>query len=118
MPSIELRSCPFCGGEAEMWGIDTATPYVACESCGVSQPHVRRDAYDAAAAWNRRAERTCHVKYGPTAVFENETGSDWSTQDFASTCSECGGNMNRDPFTGRYPRYCPSCGARVVGVGE
>ena len=57
---------------------------------------------------------TCRIEYGPSAVFRNETGPDWTTQDFVARCSECGHRMHQDPFTGEWPRYCPWCGAKVV----
>lgn len=63
-------------------------------------------------------ERTCRIEYGHSAVFRNETGPDWTTQDFVARCSECGHRMHQDPFTGEWPRYCPSCGAKVIKVKE
>ena len=54
----------------------------------------------AISAWNRRAERTCHVvrtgEPSPTGVPRERR------------CSECGARLTR------FGRYCPGCGARVV----
>lgn len=69
MSDIELKPCPFCGGEARLvWmnvrNTDTGAKayHVKCTKCQCTQwpdgsgefPRYGRDA--AAAAWNRRAE--------------------------------------------------------------
>lgn len=53
---IELKPCPFCGGEAEMMG--DQYPYVECQECGVnfSADHSYEfDDNDAASKWNARS---------------------------------------------------------------
>ncbi|WP_417518835.1 Lar family restriction alleviation protein [Marinobacter sp.] len=53
--SIELKPCPFCGGEAEMMG--DQYPYVECQECNVnfSANHSYEfDQDDAASNWNSR----------------------------------------------------------------
>ena len=52
--------------------------------------------WEAAAAWNRRAERTCRVVH-------NEDGY--------PSCSECGAHY----LCMLDASYCPDCGAKVVG---
>lgn len=50
----ELESCPFCGGEAEIWG----SPYgyaILCSECLVETITYKTKS-EAIAAWNRRAE--------------------------------------------------------------
>ena len=114
----ELLPCPFCGGEAEMLTAESMNGGylfgIMCNDC-----RSRGDVYDteaeAIAAWNSRAERTCHD--------DNIGGS--------FVCSECGANV-KDTYVGRsyidkfgkrwYAtsngqafNYCPNCGAKVVG---
>lgn len=55
---IELRSCPFCGGEAV---IEHNSEYddegyaVRCSECGIESPNCCSDEHEAAQWWNRRA---------------------------------------------------------------
>lgn len=53
---------------------------------------------------------TCEV------VMEEPEGDagEFVAQMLGTVCSECGGDLHRDRFTGAYPAYCPHCGARVV----
>ena len=48
---IKLKSCPFCGGDAEMMGITFV--YVKCLKCGVETMGYREED-EAAGEWNRR----------------------------------------------------------------
>lgn len=58
MPEIELKPCPFCGGEAilkEHYNSYTDWWLVSCSECGVSQTgHANEFSYEAKEAWNRR----------------------------------------------------------------
>lgn len=105
----ELRPCPFCGGEAML-----STYYdfykVHCNSDDCWAEVSVGDAYngvgkwygsvdEAIAAWNIRAERTCH----PVTV-------DVSCCEDATACSACG---KVDSDLSEYD-YCPWCGAKVV----
>lgn len=59
MERNELKSCPFCGGNARMqqclrWDIDKYRYFVACEVCGVETPRIARTRQEAASSWNRR----------------------------------------------------------------
>lgn len=105
--TTELKPCPFCGGEAQVgWtDFDSGVIFVGCETCGMyCEP---KDCYaneqKAIEAWNTRAKRTCHMTY-------NE---EWSGDEYyptqAYTCSRCGWITEMG-----VPRYCPSCGAKVV----
>lgn len=111
-----LLPCPFCGGRPY---VQIYEPYetcvearVVCSSCHVSTSREYQSwkvSYmdddltrtlaigRAISAWNRRAARTCHY------VYDREI--------CAWRCSECGG---LEPV-GDHVRYCPDCGARVVG---
>ena len=92
---MELKPCPFCGGEAQArrnmvgyWLVVCDTPY--CSSIGGYNTEA-----EAIAAWNTRAERTC----------KNINGENW----WAFECSECGEMIEQG-----VPEYCPECGAKVV----
>lgn len=61
---IELKKCPFCGGEAKKKAAEVSgyrMAYIACESCGASssiynigKPRIRDEENPAIKAWNRR----------------------------------------------------------------
>ena len=51
----ELRKCPFCGGEAEMFFDVPYASYVECLKCG-SRTKICYTKAEAIAAWNRRVE--------------------------------------------------------------
>lgn len=129
----ELKPCPFCGGEAISFSEDdgwTATgensyrAYAGCHNpeCGIGfelfhigddlstdeddQPdgmHCYSLEQQAIAAWNTRAERTCHWEW---SVFgsEPDTWEGWN----CSVCGEMGDELSE------IPNFCPSCGAKVV----
>lgn len=108
MMGEQLKPCPFCGGDAELQKslggpfTEDATRVsfrVACkdlECQGGYSNFWHTTPEDAMAAWNRRAERTCHYVY-------DEMACGW-------VCSEFGG---LEPV-GDNVRYCPDCGARAV----
>ena len=108
-----LLPCPHCGGEAEARDGSSTTPYIRCKSCGC-RTGSSRDMDRLKEAWNRRAERTCRPE-----VCDDGAGA-WGVY-----CSGCGYRFagphgNREVpehmATRRdiMPRYCPSCGARII----
>lgn len=116
----ELRPCPFCGGEAELYE-DAGGYSVDCTVCGAGTSYFGKGLPDAksvaVAAWNRRAERTCRmVDCGShdTCVVNRElsNGNIMSMEFGYKQCSECGANVFDCPTV----RYCPNCGARVVAA--
>lgn len=121
-----LKPCPFCGSEdvcvperedfnALMLGWSLGVR-AECEACGAHGPGFevkKSDDFDAAhdmavAAWNARAERTCH----PVPTYNDD--SPWAVM----VCSECGRRLHYDEEedgTMDYQPYC-GCGARVEEV--
>lgn len=106
-----LKPCPFCGGEARAFFCEESGTYdVQCQQCGALPFLGRRRGSgrfksmdDVIAAWNRRAERTCHDT-GARKVF--------------FVCSECGEAYRKDSMRLWHHKpwsYCPNCGARVIG---
>lgn len=97
-----LKPCPFCGGEA-IYGKSEASGRVrtVCVDCLASTDWLA-GTDEAAAAWNRRAERTCRMG---------------SPIDGEYQCGECG-HLNKETYRadkGWYPPdYCAHCGAGVV----
>ncbi len=58
----ELKPCPFCGGEAEIFKMTSESDkefecwYVICEECTIQTPAcITRD--EASEAWNRRTPK-------------------------------------------------------------
>jgi len=58
----KLKPCPFCGGEAEIAGVEkyldsfAKEPYSVICKCGCAFLHIASDEKDAIDIWNRRAE--------------------------------------------------------------
>lgn len=123
--SDELKPCPLCGSEAKLIPADDDSPaevYCSCcYSCGCSI--IKRDTAGAIAAWNARAavtdeqfSRAVHDGRVWQAVRECRMsparGGGWY-------CSECSVWVAPGPMANATehlaPRYCPNCGAKVVG---
>lgn len=106
-----LKPCPFCGGTAavhEMCG----DAWVLCGTCGAETAmHSRWE--EAAADWNRRAERTCRME-----LVDMYNGGEGYTY---AECTGCRAQFTmpddwRDTDNEILPHefsYCPNCGARV-----
>lgn len=105
--SDELKPCPFCGGEAMLFDA-VGEMWASCKTC-LASSRMHSDPIKAAAAWNARAERTCH------AVLKSEPcylPDDPPEFDEFHECSECGEVFPYGP-----EGYCPRCGAKVAAVG-
>lgn len=99
--SVELKPCPFCGGEAEFETYGGTACAVTCRKCRCGTPTVSlNDGERAVEAWNRRAERTCRAVMPPCEPGVEEI----------PVCSECGKQLLLDDDE----CYCPNCGARLV----
>ena len=105
--SDELMPCPFCGAPAKFTYISKKRVFAGCTNrkcpVGVHTANYATDA-EAAEAWNSRAERTCHVTF--ERIFDEYPYE-------APHCSECG-QFFAGYVRGKWPRYCPNCGAKVV----
>lgn len=120
--SDELKPCPLCGGEAMLIPADDESPaevYCSCCWCSV----IKSDTAGAIATWNARAAvddeqfaRAIHDGRAWQAVREccmsPARGGGWY-------CSECSVWVAPGPMANATehlaPRYCPNCGAKVVG---
>lgn len=110
----ELKTCPFCGGEAKL---ELTTQYytgepemenafIRCMKCSVwTDEYVY--ATEAAAAWNTRHVETCHDKNGfdESLGFECTVCRTMVDSYMQTTCSD-----KREQF-----HYCPNCGRKVEG---
>ena len=100
----ELRPCPFCGGEAQVVRKPYETKF--CVGCGDDAclgfsglGWLYETEEQAAAAWNRRAERTCRIVRVQPGWWE---------------CDACGRSIRWDLDEPPHVHYCPRCGARAV----
>ena len=104
MSKVNLEPCPFCGGKAKMKVSGTEFLFaVVCDSCGYATPCYMKEK-QAAEAWNRRTERTCHLI--PYEVEEDTGFFD------CMECDSCGFVM--DVSEAAYYNFCSHCGSRVV----
>lgn len=113
----KLRPCPFCGAEAELVRNSSGIYFARCTNrqCAAKTRLYHENENGARLAWNRCAERTCRP------VVADDGAGAWGVY-----CSECGYRF-AGPHGKRevsehmaarrdiMPRYCPYCGARVVG---
>lgn len=90
----EPSQCPFCGEMPQV-----SKEGIAMHACRVLDREIRVPV----AAWNRRAERTCHLIDCPPSTCARKEG--WATW---PKCSECGEAVRRKA------NYCSNCGAKVV----
>ena len=119
--TTELLPCPFCGGEAEIVALDAwyKNPFVGigCSKCPAilaeygEYKRFNTEA-EAIAAWNTRAEQTCKVaaSYDTADLDSRNSNAEWY---FAFSC---GCELYWDEP--EPPKYCPECGARVIGTSQ
>lgn len=117
--AMELKPCPFCGGEAELCVHEaTGVSWVRCIECETTSG--ASSEAGAIKAWNKRvgmsyedaaimlyelgmSERTCYV----IENLRKHVLSD-GTELFENGCSVCYG------YIGDGDNYCSNCGAKVV----
>lgn len=120
-----LKPCPFCGYgarvEATRDAVGDYQGYVECLDCGATvygpgdMPDAESAMNEAVSAWNRRAERTCHNKLQDYTDYAGRPVPD------QFTCSACGAHSSTmfdagfGDMVSDVPKFCPSCGAKVVG---
>ena len=63
MSEIELKPCPFCGGDAELRGRKTSM--VNCTGCSASTFQLLEDKGSAARQWNTRAPQWQPIETAP-----------------------------------------------------
>ena len=114
-----LKPCPFCGNEPTLyqdemtghWAVrcvkDTHRPTLLNSHGATAWCYSCTDPAEATAAWNTRAERTCRVDGGYTYGERDELRA------WALSCGHEFDWNDEEP-----PKYCPSCGAKVVNTDE
>lgn len=111
----ELKPCPLCGGEANLWLYDKDpegmySGYAECSKCEISIDERANSSETLKESlmrrWNTRHVPTCRM-IGMRWMNPDGTIKEYVQCDLA-VCSECGHETRE---TGS---YCPGCGAKVV----
>ena len=119
----DLKPCPFCGGEAELFKGKLGFWHVKCggrPECGVLPlTNSASTEAEAIAAWNTRADSEYEAvpatdenmaKYGWVRERTCRSIDPTDSREFF-ICSNCNFGAGRVEFI---PNYCPNCGAKVV----
>lgn len=112
----ELKSCPFCGGEAVL-KFEPYYSYVKCKNCGAETGLVKATpricaADEAAKVWNTRVDE-------PAADVQEVKHGEWQNKyKSGTTVKEGVVSSCCDMWNNRKSQFCPNCGARMDGDGE
>ena len=126
----ELKPCPFCGGEAALVPTLKTTVrewFVTCNNLECSVLACRTKRYyteaEAIAAWNTRYhsafEETVIKAWEEIKAYQERTCQmNWvkkfpEYEDCIFECWECSACKRTNDE--QRPRFCPNCGAKVVG---
>ena len=114
---VKLKSCPFCGGEAQIedWdvGHESGTTILCRKCCAcISESVVDGDGWHdrAVEKWNRRAERTGRW----IALGNGYFGCS------VCHCQQCVEDKYGNPMAANNPEHkqCPCCGAHMIRGAE
>lgn len=111
----KLKSCPFCGGEAQVETIllenNDEAWRIGCPKCGATSAEPKWDVGIAIIAWNMRTnEQRKPEVHGRWIYFTKETDEGCDTW----RCSVCGARFVTE-FGFEEQDFCPNCGARMDG---
>lgn len=100
----KLLNCPFCGGEAHYdRGRLTGISAVVCPCSSHVFFGAEKDRDATITAWNTRAERTCRMERTEIHLLPDVR--------LPFVRLDCG----HEAIAQHEVRYCPTCGAKVVG---
>ena len=107
----ELKSCPFCGGEAVL-KVESYYSCVKCKNCGAETGLVKVTPCicavdEAAKVWNTRVDE-------PAAEVQEVKHGEWRENNKIYICSQCGYSFEHEGYLALF-NYCPCCGARMDG---
>lgn len=88
----QLKTCPFCGSEAEIVRNGSGGYFVRCtnKQCAAKTRLYHENETGARMFWNKRsrsADKTCHPIFGECSECH------YPLSDFASYCSHCGARI-------------------------
>lgn len=102
---MELKPCPFCGGEPTLSCYRNFLVKCFGSQCSADVESWGKTEEEAVEKWNTRAERTCRGVWHDADPCE--LVGHWA-------CSACGESQ---AFTPSH-NYCPNCGAKVDMADE